>query len=41
MVNFGPGPATMPGGDILLASNPLDSGLLPVDTAVWLLTDRD
>ena len=41
VVNFGPGPATMPGGDILLASNPLDSGLLPVDTAAWLLIDRD
>ncbi|MGH8948302.1 MAG: alpha-amylase family glycosyl hydrolase, partial [Acidimicrobiia bacterium] len=40
VVNFGPQPAVMPPGDVLVASNPLDSGALPADTAVWLLADR-
>jgi len=40
VVNFGGAPAAIPtalsGGDVLAASIPLDGGLLPADTAVWL-----
>jgi alpha-glucosidase len=41
VINFGPGSTSLPAGRVLLASSSLDSGLLPADTAVWLLTDRD
>ena len=41
VINFGPGSISLPAGQVLVASNSLDSGLLPADTAVWLLTDRD
>jgi alpha-glucosidase len=35
LVNFGPSPAELPtGGELLLASGPLD-GTLPPDTCVW------
>jgi alpha-glucosidase len=37
VVNFGPEPAALPpGADVLIASNPLEGGALPQDTAVWL-----
>ncbi|WP_200926746.1 glycoside hydrolase family 13 protein [Sphaerimonospora mesophila] len=37
MVNFGAEPVPLPPGqDVLLASGPLDAGLLPPDTGVWL-----
>lgn len=29
-------PVALPAGDVLLASGPLDGGLLPLDTAAWL-----
>ena len=38
-VNFGPDPAdlaSLPAGDVVLASGPLDDGRLPTDTAVWI-----
>jgi alpha-glucosidase len=37
VVNLGPTPMALPGQtEVLLASGPLDGGLLPTDTAVWL-----
>ncbi|MEY9835271.1 glycoside hydrolase family 13 protein [Streptacidiphilus sp. EB103A] len=37
MVNLGATPVALPGqSELLLASGPLDGGLLPTDTAVWL-----
>jgi alpha-glucosidase len=37
VVNLGPTPMALPGQtEVLLASGPLDGGLLPADTAVWL-----
>ncbi|WP_327033287.1 glycoside hydrolase family 13 protein [Micromonospora ureilytica] len=39
LVNLSAGPVPMPAqGELLLASGPLDDGLLPSDTAVWLRT---
>jgi alpha-glucosidase len=39
MVNISDGPVALPPHDeVMLASNPLDAGQLPVDTAVWLRT---
>jgi alpha-glucosidase len=36
-VNFGPAPLELPAGaDVLIASNELEGGALPQDTAVWL-----
>jgi alpha-glucosidase len=37
LVNFGPDPVPLPPGrDILIASNELEGGAVPQDTAVWL-----
>ncbi len=41
VINFGPGSTSLPTGQVLMASNSVASGLLPADTAAWLLTDRD
>jgi alpha-glucosidase len=38
VLNLGPGPVELPQGRMLVASGPLDDGLLPTDTAVWLAT---
>ncbi|MFE9915545.1 glycoside hydrolase family 13 protein [Micromonospora sp. NPDC005553] len=39
LVNLSAAPVPMPAqGELLLASGPLDDGLLPADTAVWLFT---
>ncbi|MET8256291.1 glycoside hydrolase family 13 protein [Micromonospora sp. NPDC005205] len=39
LVNLSAAPVPMPAqGELLLASGPLDDGLLPADTAVWLRT---
>jgi alpha-glucosidase len=39
VVNLSPSPARLPGyAELLLASSPLDDGLLPPDCAVWLRT---
>jgi alpha-glucosidase len=41
LVNFGPGPVPLPDGtSVLLASNPLEEGLLPKDTTAWLRRTR-
>jgi alpha-glucosidase len=34
--NCGPRPVRLPAGEVVVASGPLDDGLLPPDTAVWL-----
>jgi alpha-glucosidase len=40
VVNFGAQPVPIPDGDLLLASGDLaDGGLLPTDTAAWVLTN--
>ncbi len=36
LVNFGPGPALLPPGQILVASGPVLDGAIGADTAVWL-----
>lgn len=36
VVNFGPRPVDVPGGEVLLTSGPLTDGRLPADTAVWV-----
>jgi alpha-glucosidase len=36
VVNLGDQPAPLPAGDVLLASGPIEAGLLPGNTAVWL-----
>jgi alpha-glucosidase len=39
VVNMSGGPVALPAHiEIMLASGPLDAGMLPVDTAVWLRT---
>jgi alpha-glucosidase len=37
VVNLGEGPARLPRGNVLLASGPVPDGMLPPDTAAWLL----
>ena len=37
LVNFGPDPVELPpGADVLIASDELEGGALPLDTTVWL-----
>lgn len=36
LINFGPRPAELPVGEVLIASGPLTDGKLPADTAVWV-----
>jgi len=36
VTNFGDGPVPLPPGEVLLASSPLEPGLLPGATTVWL-----
>lgn len=38
VTNFGP-PTPMPAGQLVLASSPLDGGLLPTDSTAWLKAD--
>ena len=38
VTNFGPRPVPVPSGTLLLASAPLQDGLLPADTTAWILT---
>ncbi|MEV1201994.1 DUF3459 domain-containing protein, partial [Microbispora rosea] len=41
LVNLGAEPVALPEtGSVLLASGPLDGGLLPSDTAVWIVEAR-
>ncbi|MFV8050721.1 glycoside hydrolase family 13 protein [Mycobacterium sp. 48b] len=37
VLNTGAGPAPLPPGDVLLSSGELTAGLLPADTAAWLI----
>ncbi|MDX1874036.1 glycoside hydrolase family 13 protein [Mycolicibacterium sp. 120266] len=37
VLNTGAAPVTLPAGEVLLASGPLPGGLLPPDTAAWLV----
>lgn len=36
VANIGSAPIALPGGTVIAASGPVDGGVLPVDTAVWL-----
>ena len=36
VINLSQGSIALPDGDVLLASGPLDGGLLPADTSVWI-----
>jgi alpha-glucosidase len=37
LANLGVTAVPLPGGDVVLASGPLDAGILPPDTTVWLV----
>jgi alpha-glucosidase len=37
VTNFGPGPAELPPGTVIIASGTLDGGRLPPDTTAWIL----
>jgi len=36
IVNFGPEPVVVPGGEVLLASSKLEEGLIPPDATIWV-----
>jgi alpha-glucosidase len=36
VTNFGDAPVELPAGEVLVSSGPLDGGLLPANTTVWL-----
>jgi alpha-glucosidase len=38
LANLGVTAVPLPGGDVVLASGPLDAGILPPDTTVWLVS---
>jgi len=37
VTNFGPGPVPVPRGTVVVASGPLQDGLLPADTTAWII----
>lgn len=37
VTNFGSAPVALPSGEVLLSSSPLEDGMLPGDTTVWLI----
>lgn len=37
MTNFGPRPVPVPRGTVVVASGPLQDGLLPADTTAWII----
>jgi alpha-glucosidase len=37
VTNFGPGAVPLPPGIVIVASAPLDGGLLPADTTAWIV----
>ena len=39
IANLGAEPVALPEGALLLASNPLEGGMVPTDTTVWIATD--
>ncbi len=36
VTNFGPGAVPLPQGTVVVASAPLEAGLLPADTTAWI-----
>jgi alpha-glucosidase len=40
VTNFGAQPVALPEGEVLLASGPVEGGLLDADTTVWLRSAR-
>ena len=38
VTNFGPGPVPLPHGTVVVASSPLQEGLLPADTTAWIIS---
>ena len=38
--NFGAVPVPLPAGNVMVASGPVDGGLLPPDTTAWLMTGK-
>jgi hypothetical protein len=38
VTNFGPRPVPVPRGTVVVASGPLQDGLLPADTTAWIIT---
>jgi alpha-glucosidase len=40
VLNCGDSPVDLPAGEVVVSSGPLADGVLPADTAVWLLTRR-
>ena len=38
VTNFGPRPVPVPRGTVVVASSPLQDGLLPADTTAWIIT---
>src|SRR5579862_7741861 len=37
VTNFGPGAVPLPDGTVVVASDPLENGLLPADTTAWII----
>jgi alpha-glucosidase len=37
VTNFGPRPDPLPRGTVVVASGPLQDGLLPADTTAWII----
>ena len=37
VTNFGPSAVPLPPGTVIVASAPLETGLLPADTTVWII----
>jgi alpha-glucosidase len=40
VTNFGPAPVPVPRGTVVVASGPLQDGLLPADTTAWIIPGR-
>jgi alpha-glucosidase len=36
LTNFGDEPVSLPDGDVIISSGPLDDGRVPTDITVWL-----
>jgi alpha-glucosidase len=41
LTNIGPAPVDLPAGEVVVASGPLQDGLLPQDTTAWVVTKQD
>jgi hypothetical protein len=40
VTNFGPRPVPIPRGTVVVASGPLQDGLLPADTTAWIIPGK-